>query len=77
MPIDAHRTRADIVEAGDQTGDGALPRPARPHQRADLPGAQPEADALQHLGPARIAEGDLLKADLAKDSDGARTVYGA
>ena len=56
----------DIIETGQQAGDGALARAGAPHQGHRFTRLDLEADVVQRRGIlGRVAEGDIAKLDFA------------
>ena len=49
MPFSLQRARGDVVEAGNQRGDGGLARTRGPDQGHHLARLDPERDVVQYL----------------------------
>ena len=57
---DAHGAGVDVVEAGNETGQGGLPAPGGTHQGGDGAGLGREGHALEHRGAGLVGEGDVI-----------------
>ena len=62
VAADADGAGLDVVEPGDEVGDGRLARAGRPDERDHLAGLGGEGDLVEHLaGVARLGAGDGLQ----------------
>ena len=57
----AYRALTDVVEAGQQRGQGRLAGPRRAHERRDGAGPQRQRHVVDHRNPGAIAEADAIE----------------
>ena len=74
--VDQHISVGDVVEAGDQVGDGGLAGAGLADQRHGLAGLDGEVDVLQHRLVGLVGEGDAAQLDAAVDPAHRRGVGG-
>ena len=67
VAVDADRTRGDVVEAGDELGDGRLPGAGRADERHGLTGGDLDRDVVQHRNLGLVGEADVVERDGARD----------